>query len=43
MDISVDEAVENGILKEGDDILDLYLATEKTEKTEKIKQLNLAI
>lgn len=29
MDISVDEAVNNGILKEGDDILDLYLATEK--------------
>lgn len=37
MDISVDEAVENGILKEGDDILDLYLATEK------INKLNLAI
>jgi len=32
MDISVDEAVNNGILKEGDDILDLYLAREKTEK-----------
>ncbi len=29
MDISVDDAVNNGILKEGDDILDLYLATEK--------------
>ena len=29
MDISVDEAVEDGILKEGDDILDLYLAREK--------------
>ena len=29
MDISVDEAVNIGILKEGDDILDLYLATEK--------------
>ncbi len=40
MDISVDEAVNNGILKEGDDILDLYLATEKTEK---INKLNLAI
>lgn len=37
MDISVDEAVNNGILKEGDDILDLYLATEK------INKLNLAI
>ena len=37
MDISVDEAVGNGILKEGDDILDLYLATEK------INKLNLAI
>jgi hypothetical protein len=32
MDISVDEAVENGILKEGDDILDLYLATENINK-----------
>ena len=29
MDISVDNAVNNGILKEGDDILDLYLAREK--------------
>lgn len=37
MDISVDDAVKNGILKEGDDILDLYLATEK------IKRLNLVI
>lgn len=37
MDISVDEAVNNGILKEGDDILDLYLAREKKNK------LNLAI
>ena len=37
MDISVDEAVNNGILKEGDDILDLYLATEKKN------ELNLAI
>lgn len=37
MDISVDEAVNNGILKEGDDILDLYLATEN------INKLNLAI
>ncbi len=37
MDISVDNAVENGILKEGDDILDLYLATGK------INELNLAI
>ena len=37
MDISVDNAVNNGILKEGDDILDLYLATEK------INKLNLAI
>ena len=37
MDISVDEAVNNGILKEGDDILDLYLAKEK------INKLNLAI
>lgn len=37
MDISVDDAVNNGILKEGDDILDLYLATEK------INKLNLAI
>lgn len=35
MDISVDEAVNNGILKEGDDILDLYLATEQ------MKQLSL--
>ena len=40
MDISVDEAVNNGILKEGDDILDLYLATEKIEKK---NELNLAI
>ena len=32
MDISVDEAVNNGILKEGDDILDLYLATEKIKQ-----------
>lgn len=40
MDISVDEAVNIGILKEGDDILDLYLATEKTEN---INKLNLAI
>lgn len=40
MDISVDEAVESGILKEGDDILDLYLATEKIEKT---NELNLAM
>jgi len=40
MDISVDEAVNNGILKEGDDILDLYLAREKTEKT---NELNLAM
>ena len=40
MDISVDEAVEDGILKEGDDILDLYLAREKTEKT---NELNLAM
>jgi len=37
MDISVDNAVNNGILKEGDDILDLYLAKEK------INNLNLAI
>ena len=37
MDISVDEAVNNGILKEGDDILDLYLAKEKKN------ELNLAI
>lgn len=37
MDISVDEAVNIGILQEGDDILDLYLATEK------INELNLAI
>ena len=37
MDISVDEAVNDGILKEGDDILDLYLAREK------INKLNLAI
>ena len=37
MDISVDEAVKSGILKEGDDILDLYLATGK------INKLNLAI
>lgn len=37
MDISVDEAVNNGILKEGDDILDFYLATEK------INELNLSI
>ena len=37
MDISVDEAVNNGILKEGDDILDLYLAREKKN------ELNLAI
>ena len=37
MDISVDEAVNNSILKEGDDILDLYLATEK------INKLNVAI
>jgi hypothetical protein len=37
MDISVDDAVENGILKEGDDILDLYLAREKKN------ELNLAI
>ena len=37
MDISVDNAVNNGILKEGDDILDLYLAREKKNK------LNLAI
>lgn len=29
MDISVDEAVESGLLKEGDDILDLYLVREK--------------
>ena len=29
MDISVDEAVNNGILKEGDDILDLYLALKR--------------
>ena len=32
MDISVDEAVNNGILKEGDDILDLYLATENIKR-----------
>ena len=37
MDISVDEAVNNGILKDGDDILDLYLEREKKNK------LNLAI
>lgn len=37
MDISVDEAVNNGILKDGDDILDLYLAREKKN------ELNLAI
>ena len=37
MDISVDEAVNDGILKKGDDILDLYLATEKKN------ELNLAI
>jgi hypothetical protein len=37
MDISVDEAVEDGILKDGDDILDLYLAREKKN------ELNLAI
>ena len=37
MDISVDNAVNNGILKEGDDILDLYLAKEKKN------ELNLAI
>lgn len=37
MDISVDDAVNNGILKEGDDILDLYLAREK------INKLNLVI
>jgi hypothetical protein len=37
MDISVDNAVNNGILKEGDDILDLYLAREKKN------ELNLAI
>jgi len=37
MDISVDEAVNNGILNEGADILDLYLATGK------INKLNLAI
>jgi hypothetical protein len=37
MDISVDDAVEDGILKEGDDILDLYLAREKKN------ELNLAI
>jgi hypothetical protein len=39
MDISVDEAVNNGILKEGDDILDLYLATEKTETCRSYAQL----
>ena len=37
MDISVDEAVEDGILKDGDDILDLYLEREKKN------ELNLAI
>ena len=37
MDISVDEAVEDGILKDGDDILDLYLAREKKN------ELNFAI
>jgi hypothetical protein len=34
MDISVDEAVNNGILKEGDDILDLYLAKEKVNESQ---------
>ena len=34
MDISVDNAVNNGILKEGDDILDLYLAREKVNESQ---------
>lgn len=38
MDVSVDDAVNSGILKEGDDILDLYLATGKIDELTGVNQ-----